>query len=68
MQGLIIANSTEESRWVAVHTHKGYDIKTLQGAGAAEEQGYKVDSWVVWAQTYPTIAEAVAVIDQIASN
>lgn len=51
--------------WITILNHRGYDIKVLQGAGADDDHGYKVDSWVVWAHTYPTVAAAVAVIDQI---
>jgi len=56
------------SEWITVHRHRGYDIKVLRDAGANDDQGYKVDSWVVWAHTYPTIADAAAVIDEIATD
>jgi len=54
--------------WITVHQHKGYDIKVLQNAGPDDEQGYKVDSWVLWANSYPTIGNAVTAIDDKAAD
>lgn len=54
--------------WVTVLRHRGFEIKVMNGATEADEQGYKVDSWVVWHKTLPTVAEAVALIDDIMSD
>lgn len=58
----------EMPEWITVHQHKGYDIKVLQNAGPDDEQGYKVDSWVLWANSYPTIGNAVTAIDDKAAD
>lgn len=54
--------------WVKVYSHKGFDIKILSGAEVGDEMGYKVDSWVLWANTYPTVADAIAAIDEMTND
>lgn len=54
--------------WVKVCTHKGFDIKVLNGAEEGDEFGYKVDSWVLWADTFPTVADAIAAIDELTND
>jgi len=54
-----------EKEWMTVYRYRGYDIKVLNGAEAEDEQGYKVDCWVLWANTYPTIEDATRDIDDV---
>ncbi len=49
--------------WVTVACHKGYEVKTLDGAEAGDEMDYIIEPVIEEGRTYKTVGEAFEAID-----
>lgn len=57
-----------EKQWVTVAEYKGFAIKVLNNAEVSDDFGYKVDSWVLWANSYETVHDAMKAIDELIND